>query len=68
MPNLRCSSDRRRVALRKPINPSGGSISNFGTLAVKDSTVLGNSAPFGADPYDFGFATLDDSVVGVIYS
>jgi hypothetical protein len=35
------------------------------TLAVKDSTVLGNTAPGGADLYNLGALTLDDSTVGV---
>jgi hypothetical protein len=37
-----------------------------GTLAVKDSTVLNNIAPLGADIYNLGALTLDDSTVGVI--
>jgi predicted outer membrane repeat protein len=46
----------------------GGGIFNgtSGTLAVKDSTVLGNSALSGADIYNLGALTLDDSTVGVI--
>ena len=46
----------------------GGGIFNgsSGTLAVKDSTVLNNVAPSGADIYNLGALTLDDSTVGVI--
>jgi hypothetical protein len=46
----------------------GGGIFNgaSGTLAVKDSTVLDNVAPLGADIYNLGALTLDDSIVGVI--
>jgi len=47
---------------------AGGGIvnSSFGALAVKDSTALHNVAPPGADLYDPGALTLDDSAVGVI--
>jgi hypothetical protein len=46
----------------------GGGIFNaaFGTLTLKDSTVLNNVAPSGADVYNLGALTLDDSDVGVI--
>ncbi len=46
----------------------GGGLFNAatGTLAVKDSTVLDNVAPLGADIYDLGALILDDSTVGVI--
>jgi predicted outer membrane repeat protein len=46
----------------------GGGIFNgtSGTLTVKDSTVTGNAAPAGADLYNLGALTLDDSTVGVI--
>jgi predicted outer membrane repeat protein len=46
----------------------GGGIFNgaSGTLAVKDSTVLNNVAPLGADLYNLGALTVDDSTVGVI--
>jgi hypothetical protein len=37
-----------------------------GTLAVKDSTALNNVAPLGADLYNSGALTLDDSTLGVI--
>jgi predicted outer membrane repeat protein len=37
-----------------------------GMLAVKDSTLLSNSAPSGADLFYLGALTLDDSTVGVI--
>jgi predicted outer membrane repeat protein len=47
---------------------AGGGIFNgaSGTLAVKDSTVLKNVAPLGADLYNLGALTLDDSTVGVL--
>jgi hypothetical protein len=47
---------------------AGGGIFNgaSGTLAVKDSTVLNNVAPLGADLYNLDALTLDDSTVGVI--
>jgi hypothetical protein len=47
---------------------AGGGLFNAatGTLTVKDSTVLGNTAPSGADLYNLGALTLDDSTVGVI--
>lgn len=46
----------------------GGGIYNAasGTLTVKDSTVLYNVAPLGADIYNVGDLTLNDSTVGVI--
>jgi hypothetical protein len=47
---------------------AGGGLFNAasGALTVKDSTVLGNSAPSGADVYSLGALTLDDSTVGVL--
>jgi hypothetical protein len=47
---------------------SGGGLFNgaSGTLSVKDSTVLGNTAPSGADVYSLGVLSLDDSTVGVL--
>ncbi len=39
---------------------------NSGTLAVKDSVVCGNTATLGADLYNLGALTLDDSTVCVI--
>jgi predicted outer membrane repeat protein len=47
---------------------AGGGIFNgaSGTLAVKDGTVLSNAAPTGADIYNLGALTLDDSTVGVL--
>jgi predicted outer membrane repeat protein len=47
---------------------AGGGIFNtaFGTLALKDTTVLNDVAPSGADVYNLGSLTLDDSTVGVI--
>jgi predicted outer membrane repeat protein len=47
---------------------AGGGIFNgaSGALTVKDSTVLSNVAPLGADLYNLGALTLDDSTVGVI--
>jgi predicted outer membrane repeat protein len=46
----------------------GGGIFNgaSATLTVKDSTVLNNTAPSGADLYNLGALILDDSTVGVI--
>ena len=46
----------------------GGGVFNgaSGTLTVKDSTVLNNVAPSGADIYNLGALTLDDSTVGVL--
>jgi len=47
---------------------NGGGIFNAasGTLSVKDSAVLHNLAPVGADIYNLGALSLDDSTVGVI--
>ena len=47
---------------------AGGGIFNDApvTLVLKDSTVLDNSAASGADIYNLGALTLDDSTVGVI--
>jgi hypothetical protein len=45
---------------------AGAGIANFGTLTVRDSTVLGNSAPLGGDLYNLGALYLYDSTVGVI--
>jgi hypothetical protein len=46
----------------------GGGVFNgaSGTLAVKDSTVLKNVAALGADIYNLGALTQDDSTVGVV--
>jgi hypothetical protein len=46
----------------------GGGIFNAasGTLAVKDSAVFNDLAPLGADIYNLGALTLDDSAVAVI--
>jgi predicted outer membrane repeat protein len=38
----------------------------LGMLTLKDSTVLHNVAPSGADVYNLGALTLDDSTVGVL--
>jgi hypothetical protein len=47
---------------------AGGGLFNAATgmLTVKDSIVLHNVAPHGADLYNLGVLTLDDSTVGVI--
>jgi hypothetical protein len=47
---------------------AGGGLFNgsSGALAVKDSTVLNNVAPLGADLDNLGVLTLDDSTVGVL--
>jgi hypothetical protein len=47
---------------------AGGGIFNgaSGTLTVKDSTVLNNVAPLGADFYNLGALTLDDSTIGIL--
>jgi hypothetical protein len=47
---------------------AGGGIFNgaSGTLAVKDSTVLNNMAPLGADLYSLRALTLNDSTVGIL--
>jgi predicted outer membrane repeat protein len=47
---------------------AGGGVFNGGSgmLAVKDSTVLDNVALLGADLYNLGGLTLDDSTVGVL--
>jgi hypothetical protein len=47
---------------------NGGGIFNgaSGAVTVKDSTVLKNVAPLGADIYNLGALTQDDSTVGVI--
>jgi hypothetical protein len=46
----------------------GGAFFNdaSGTLVLKESTVLNNVAPLGADLYNLGALTLDDSTVGVL--
>jgi predicted outer membrane repeat protein len=48
----------------------GGGIFNgaSGTLTIDDSAVCGNVAPLGADLFNLGVATLNDSTVWVIYS
>jgi predicted outer membrane repeat protein len=47
---------------------AGGGIFNgaSGALAVKDSTVLNNVASLGADLYNLGALTLNDSTVGAL--
>jgi predicted outer membrane repeat protein len=44
----------------------GGGIFNAasGTLAVKDSTVLGNTAPLGGDLFNAGIVAVNDSIIG----
>jgi hypothetical protein len=53
---------------RNTAGSGGGGAFNAasGTLAVKDSTALHNVAPLGADLYNLGALTLDDSTVGVL--
>jgi hypothetical protein len=69
------NNDSGRGSLRQAIlaanahaGADGGGIFNgaSGALAVKDSTVLGNTASSGADIYNLGELALDDSTVGVI--
>jgi predicted outer membrane repeat protein len=47
---------------------AGGGLFNgaSGPLTVADSVVCSNVAPFGADLYNLGVATLNDSTVGVV--
>src|SRR5205807_9122237 len=45
----------------------GGGIASFGTLTVRDSTILGNSAPVGGDVYNLGDLFIYDSVIGDLY-
>jgi len=46
----------------------GGIYNDFdGTLTLRDSTILGNSTPFGADVYNAGQLSLYDSVIGILY-
>jgi hypothetical protein len=47
---------------------AGGSISNGapGVLTIDDSTVFNNVAPSGADLYNLGAGTLNDTTVGVL--
>jgi predicted outer membrane repeat protein len=45
----------------------GGGIANFGTLIVRDSTVINNTAPLGGDLYNAGLVYLFDSTVNDRY-
>jgi hypothetical protein len=45
----------------------GGGDANFGTLTVRDSTVLSNTAPLGGDLYNAGVVSVFDSTVGDRY-
>jgi hypothetical protein len=49
--------------------PEGGGIFDAasGTLAIKDRTVLGNSAPLGGDLYIAGLVVVSDSIIGDRY-
>jgi parallel beta-helix repeat protein len=66
--NLGSATVQQNTLSGNTAGSDGGGIFNgaSGTLAVKDSTVLGNTAPGGADLYTLGSLVLDDSTVGVI--
>jgi hypothetical protein len=66
--NLGTATLRQSTLSGNTAGSDGGGIFNgaSGALAVKDSTVLGNTAPGGADLYSLGALTLEDSTVGVI--
>jgi predicted outer membrane repeat protein len=66
--NLGTATIQECILWRNAAGSAGGGIfnSSSGTLAVKDSLVLNNVAPLGADLYNLGALTLDDSTVGVI--
>jgi hypothetical protein len=66
--NLGTTTVQQSTLTGNTAGATGGGAFNgvSGTLAVKDSTVLSNVAPFGADIYNLGALTLDDSTVGVI--
>jgi len=51
----------------RPTISSCGGIANFGTLTVRDSTLLGNSAPLGGDLYTGGFVFISNSTIGDRY-
>jgi predicted outer membrane repeat protein len=65
--NLGTATVQQSTLSANTAGSNGGGVFNgaSGTLAVRDSTVLGNSAPSGADIYNLGALTLDDSTVGV---
>ena len=66
--NLGAATVQQSTLSSNSAGSDGGGIFNgaFGTLAVKDSTVLGNFALLGGGIYNLGALTLDDSTVGVI--
>jgi predicted outer membrane repeat protein len=66
--NLGTATVQESAVSANTAGSAGGGIFNgaSGTLAVKDSTVLQNVAPLGADLYNLGALTLDDSTVGVL--
>jgi hypothetical protein len=66
--NLGTATLKECTLSKNSAGSAGGGIFNgaSGTLALKDSTVLKNVAALGADIYNLGALTLNDSTVGVI--
>ena len=66
--NLGAATLQQCTLSKNSAGSAGGGIFNgsSGTLTVKDSAVLKNVAPLGADIYNLGALTLNDSTVGVI--
>jgi hypothetical protein len=66
--NLGAATVQQSTVSGNSAGSAGGGIYNAasGTVTVKDSSVLNNRAPSGADIYNLGVLTLDDSTVGVI--